>query len=170
MAVWKQAGRRGATALAIVGAALATTAAGDGVAHATRAPGAPAGALAAPADTTITIRTTGSSLEFSPARIALKQGTRVRIRYVNEGTLPHNFVLVRDADDIDMLGMAAFEAKKTDYVPLEHEDRLIAHTRLAVPGETVEFTFEVPPAGEYLFVCLYAGHYNMMIGTLRSLN
>jgi azurin len=121
------------------------------------------------ADTTITIRTTGSNLEFSPARVAAKEGTRVRIRYVNDGTLPHNIVLVTDESDIDMLGLAAFQASRTDYIPLEHEARMIAHTKLAVPGETVEMTFTVPPAGDYFLVCLYAGHYNMMVATFRSL-
>lgn len=124
---------------------------------------------AAPPDTTITIRTTGSNLQFTPDRISAKEGTRVRIRYVNEGTLPHNIVLVKDEDDIDLLGQAALDAKDTGYVPLEYRDRMIAYSTLATPGETVEITFEVPPAGEYFFVCLYSGHYNMMFGTMRSL-
>lgn len=120
-------------------------------------------------DTTITIHTTGSALEFTPARIAVRHGTRVRMRYVNAGTLPHNLVLVWDGDAIDRLGLAALDASETDYVPLQHEDEMIAHSRLAAPGDTVEVTFDAPPPGEYFFVCLYAGHYNMMIGTLRSL-
>jgi azurin len=122
-----------------------------------------------PVDSTITIRSTGSALEFSPSRIAVRHGARVRIRYVNAGTLPHNFVLVHNGDDIDLLGLAALDASETDYVPLEHDDKMIAHSPLAAPGDTVEVLFDVPPPGEYFFVCLYAGHYNMMVGTLRSL-
>ncbi|MGH7500481.1 MAG: plastocyanin/azurin family copper-binding protein [Longimicrobiales bacterium] len=122
-----------------------------------------------PADTTILIHTSGTNLEFMPSRISAKQGTRVTVRYVNEGTLPHNFVVVKAEDDIATLGRAAFKAQDTDYVPLEHESLMIAHSELATPGETVEVTFEMPPAGEYFFVCLYSGHYNMMVGTLRSL-
>lgn len=122
------------------------------------------------ADTVITIRSTGTNLEFLPARISAKQGTTVTVRYVNEGTLPHNFVVVKDEDDIDTLGRAAFDAKDTEYVPLQHESLMIAHSELAAPGETVEVTFVMPPPGEYFFVCLYSGHYNMMVGTLRSLN
>ena len=121
-------------------------------------------------DTTITIRSTGTNLEFLPARISAKQGTRVTVRYVNEGTLPHNFVVVRDENDIDTLGKAAFEAGDTEYVPLQHEALMIAHSALAAPGETVEVSFVMPPPGEYFFVCLYSGHYNMMVGILRSLN
>lgn len=123
----------------------------------------------APADTVIAIRTTGSNLEFSPSQIAVKAGTRVRIRYTNDGTLPHNIVLVKDEADIDMLGMAAFSAGETGYVPVKHADRMYAYSELAVPGTTVEIEFVAPPPGEYFFVCLYPGHYNMMIGTLRSL-
>ena len=121
------------------------------------------------ADTTITIHSSGADLEFLPARISAKQGTRVQIRYINEGTLPHNIVIVKNEDDIDIMGQAAFQAKETGYVPLEHKDKMIAYTELAAPGDTVEVTFVMPPAGEYLFVCMYAGHYNMMVGTLRSL-
>jgi uncharacterized cupredoxin-like copper-binding protein len=135
---------------------------------------APADARTAPvhtrADTVIEIRTTGSNLEFSPSRIAAKQGTTVTIRYANDGNLPHNFVLVKEEADIDVLGPAAFQAGDTHYVPLQHEAKMFAHSALAKPGETVEVTFDVPPPGEYYFVCLYPGHYNMMVGTLRSLN
>lgn len=120
-------------------------------------------------DTTINITSVGSDLQFLPDDIAAKAGTVLRIRYINEGTFPHNIVVVKNDDDIDPLGVAAFQAGSTDYVPLAMEDRMIAHSPLAAPGETVEFTFVVPPAGEYPFVCLYPGHYNMMLGTLRSL-
>jgi azurin len=150
------------TALIVVTSSAASDARAATLPHGERGP--------AVADTTISIHSTGSNLEFLPSRISAKQGTRVTIRYANEGTLPHNIVLVKDEADINMLGKAAFEAKETGYVPLEHADRLIAYSDLVVPGETVEVTFEVPPAGEYFFVCLYPGHYNMMVGTLRSLS
>lgn len=54
-------------------------------------------------------------------------------------------------------------------MPLAHRDRLIAWSKLASSGQTVEITFTVPPPGEYTFVCLFPGHYNMMLGTLRAL-
>ena len=128
-----------------------------------------AAATTADPDTTIEIRTFGSNLEFEPSTIAAKQGTVVRLRLINDGTLPHNLAVVKDESDIDVLGPAAFKAKDTGYVPLDQEDRMYAWTDLAAPGETVEVTFTVPPPGEYWFVCLYPGHYNMMVGTLKSL-
>lgn len=120
-------------------------------------------------DTTITIRTTGSDLEFVPSTIALRQGTRARIRYINNGAFPHNIAIVRAEADIDVLGVAAFKAASTGYVPMDEKERMFAWSELAEPGSTIEFTFVVPPPGEYPFVCLYSGHYNMMVGTLRSL-
>jgi plastocyanin len=127
------------------------------------------GGAAAPAvDTTITIRANSSSLEFDPPTIAAKNGTRVRIRFVNAGTLPHNIVLVRDDNDIDDLAAAAAKAGG-DYVPLAQKAKMIAYSTLASPGQTVDVTFVVPPPGEYTYVCLMSGHANAMIGTLRSL-
>jgi uncharacterized cupredoxin-like copper-binding protein len=118
-------------------------------------------------DTTITIKAVSSSLEFLPASIAVKQGTRVKLRLVNEGTLPHNFVLPKSEDDIDALAMAAM-AEGGDYVPDDMKGKLIAYTALASPGETVEVTFVAPPAGTYTYVCLMSGHAAMMLGTFRS--
>jgi uncharacterized cupredoxin-like copper-binding protein len=122
-----------------------------------------------PVDRTVTIRTSGSNLSFEPDAVSLKTGTRVRIQYVNDGVLPHNFVLLRSEDDLDDLGAAAYEAEATGFVPLDEKDKLIAYTALAAPGMTVTVTFVVPEPGEYTFVCLFPGHYNVMLGTLRAL-
>jgi plastocyanin len=120
-------------------------------------------------DTTVTIRATSSTLEFDPSMIALKQGTQVHLRFVNAGTLPHNFVLVRDEADIDALATAAMK-QGGDYVPTALKDRLIAWTPLTSPGQTVEVSFTVPPPGSYTYVCLMSGHANSMLGTFRSLH
>ena len=118
-------------------------------------------------DTTITIRANTSSLEFDPASISAKQGARVRLRFTNTGTLPHNFVLVRNEDDIDDLAATAAKAGG-EYVPTQ-KAKLIAYTTLASPGQTVEVTFVMPPPGEYTYVCFLTGHSNSMFGKLRSL-
>ena len=126
-------------------------------------------AQTAPApDTTIIVRANTSTLEFDPPKISARQGTRVRIRFVNVGTLPHNFVLVRNENDIDDLAAAASKVGG-DYVPLAQKAKLIAFTTLASPGQTVETTFVMPRPGEYTYVCLLSGHSNSMLGTLRSL-
>ncbi len=123
----------------------------------------------APADTTITIRASGSTLEFTPARVSARAGTRLRIRFINDGTLPHNLVLPRSDADIDTLALAAYQAGETGYVPMDLKSKLLGWTALASPGESVEATFVVPAAGEYTYVCLFPGHSNQMLGTLRAL-
>lgn len=128
----------------------------------------PMPAAAQAPDTTIVIRASSSTLEFVPAEIAVKQGKRVRIRFVNAGTLPHNIVFVRDDDDIDAMAAAAMR-EGGDYVPLAMKEKMLGYTRLASPAQTVEVTFVVPPPGEYTYVCLVSGHAGMMLGTLRSL-
>ena len=121
------------------------------------------------ADTTITIRASSSTLEFNPTRVSAKAGTRVRIRFVNDGTLPHNLVVPKNDEDIDTLAIAAYDAGGTGYVPLGLKEKLVAWTALASPGASVEATFVVPAAGEYTYVCLFPGHANSMLGTLRAL-
>jgi azurin len=120
-------------------------------------------------DTTITVRAISSTLEFVPARISLKTGTKLKLRFVNEGTLPHNFVLPKSDDDIDAMAVAAYQAGEHGFVPPDTRDKLIAFTRLASPGETVEVEFVVPAPGSYTYICLFPGHAANMLGTLRSL-
>jgi plastocyanin len=120
-------------------------------------------------DTTITIRAQSSTLEFAPASISVKTGMRLKLRFVNEGTLPHNFVLPRSDDDIDQLAVAAYQAAESGFVPAAWRDKLIAFTRLASPGETVEVDFVVPAPGSYTYVCVFPGHAVSMLGTLRAL-
>ena len=98
----------------------------------------------------------------------MKAGNVVRLRLLNAGTLPHNFVLVKSEDDIEDLAMAAMQ-EGGNYVPSTMKDRLYASTTLASPGQTVEVTFVAPPPGLYTYVCLMSGHAAMMLGKLRSL-
>jgi uncharacterized cupredoxin-like copper-binding protein len=130
---------------------------------------APVAVLHAQGDTTITIKAFSSTLEFVPANISLKAGTRVRLRFQNEGTYPHNFVLPKTDDDIDDLAAAAMNAGESGFVPVAMKDKLFAYTGLISAGEIGEVTLVVPPPGKYTYVCLFPGHAASMLGTLRSL-
>ena len=120
-------------------------------------------------DTTIIVRAEGPILEFIPGRLAAKNGLRVRIRFINDGLLPHNVVVPKDYDDLDELSQASMQSGSTGYIPMALKDKMLAFTKLASPGDTVDVVFVMPAAGEYTFVCLYPGHTNIMTGTLRSL-
>ncbi|HEY7566960.1 MAG TPA: plastocyanin/azurin family copper-binding protein [Gemmatimonadaceae bacterium] len=120
-------------------------------------------------DTTLVLRASGSTLEFLPARLSARSGTHVRIRFVNDGTLPHNVVVPKNDDDLDALATAAYNAGATGFVPLGDTAKLVVYTKLVSPGETAELSFVMPAPGEYRYVCLFPGHANSMLGTLRSL-
>jgi len=47
-------------------------------------------------------------------------------------------------------------------------DRIVSHSALAYPGDTVEWTFVVPPPGTYPYICTFSGHFTMMQGRLIS--
>lgn len=136
--------------------------------HAVFALLASSAAAQAPVDTTvITLKSSSSTLAFEPEEITVKHGKVVKLRFVNSGTLPHNFVLVKKEDDLDALAMAAME-EGGDYVPKHMKDKLFAFTKLASPSQTVEVVFPAPPPGLYTYVCLMSGHAAMMLGKLRS--
>jgi plastocyanin len=135
----------------------------------TSLPSKPPSQLTALPDTTLVLRAASSALEFQPPAISARQGTLVRLRFINAGTLPHNVVLVRDENDIDQLAIAAYQAAATGYVPVDLKAKLIAYSALASPGDTVEVSFTAPPPGVYRYVCLFPGHANSMWGTFRSL-
>ena len=122
--------------------------------------------MLAAVDTTITIRANGPELMFDPATITLKQGTRVRLRFVNMGTFAHNFILVRSDDDLDEMMQRALDANEN--VPLSLKSKMITYSNIAQPTRTVETAFVVPAPGDYTYVCLVEGHGNTMTGRLRS--
>ena len=116
---------------------------------------------------TVEIETTGIDLSYSVAEIEAKAGEKLTIRYVNASeTMSHNIVLVKGDEDIRPVGIAALKAHRNDYIPEDEMDRIFAYSELAHPGDTVEFTFTVPPPGVYPYICTYSGHFTMMQGRL----
>ena len=120
-------------------------------------------------DGVIAIEAVGNNLEYDTEAIEAKAGSELTIRFINTATSPmmtHNVVVVEKQEDVDAVGRAAITAQENDYIPPTHEDKIIAYTPLAAPGETVEVTFTVPPPGEYPYICTFPGHYVAMQGTL----
>src|SRR5262245_23573266 len=105
----------------------------------------------------VTIKASTSTLAFEPDNFTVKRGQFVKLRFENAGTLPHNFVVVKNEDDLDAIAQAAME-EGGDYVPKEMKDKLYAFTKLASPQNVVEVVFPAPPPGLYTYVCLMSGH------------
>lgn len=119
---------------------------------------------------TIVVGSEGANLSYDVTEIRAEAGSTLTIQYVNRGDLPHNVVLVKERSDINPVGVASLQASQTDYIPQDeaNQQRIIAYTTLAKPGETVFLTFTVPPPGTYPYICTYAGHFTMMQGELIS--
>lgn len=121
-------------------------------------------------DTTeVVIKTEGIDLSYSVPEIKAKAGDILRIQYVNESDMNHNIVVVKGEEDIRPVGVAALQAITNDWIPEKEMDRIIAYSDLAHSGDTVSFSFEVPPPGIYPYICTYSAHWTQMQGRLISI-
>src|SRR5262245_65247068 len=137
-------------------------------------PAAPAPAAAAAKGAGRTVELTGGDdMKFNTTTITAKPGETLHIVLKNIGTIPkiamaHNFVLLALGANVDEFIKASMGAAATEYIPPDKKAQVLASTKLAGPGETVEVTFKVPAkAGSYPYMCTFAGHYAAgMKGTL----
>lgn len=119
---------------------------------------------------TVVVKSTGTDLSYDVTEIRAEAGSTLTIRYENTSNMPHNIVFVNSRPDIQPVGVAALQAKETDYIPQDEavQEKIFGYTSLAKPGDTVHVTLTVPPAGTYPFICTYPGHFTMMQGDLIS--
>lgn len=138
-----------------------------GVMHASQS--VTAQSVTATAGKVVVIRTTGVELGYSVTTIRAKAGDTLTVRYdATASEMAHNIVLLRSEADIQPIGVAALAAHGTDYIPADKKDRIVSHSALAYPGDTIEWTFVVPPPGTYPYICTFSGHFTMMQGRLIS--
>ncbi len=117
---------------------------------------------------TLDIKSFGADFSYDITRINAKAGSELTLRYINSSDMPHNIILVGSEADIQIVGIAALQAFQNDYIPMNEENRMLAWTELARPGETVKVTFTIPEPGVYPYICTYPGHFTMMQGRLHS--
>jgi azurin len=127
------------------------------------APKAPA-ATAAAGGRTVQL-TGGDDMKYNLTKIEAKPGETIHVVLKSVGTIPkiamaHNFVVLKLGADATEFIKATMNARDTDYVPADQKAQILASTKLAGPGETVEVTFKVPAkAGTYPYMCTFPGHY-----------
>lgn len=114
----------------------------------------------------VELRSTGITLSYDVTEIRAKAGERLRIRFVNASDMVHNLVLVKAEADIHPIGIAAIAVPADELVLQEFADRILAASKLAYPGDTVELEFMVPAPGSYPYICTFSGHFTMMQGRL----
>jgi azurin len=129
-----------------------------------------AGLSADPAARTIAIKA-GDDMKFSVTKIVAKPGERLHVVLTSRGTLPklamaHNFVVLAKGTNAEAFVNASATARTTDYIAPAMRSKVIAATKLAGNGETVEVTFDAPKvAGNYDFICSFPGHF---LGGMRG--
>jgi azurin len=121
-------------------------------------------AKAAAAGRTIEL-TGGDDMKFNKTTIEAKPGETLHVVLKSIGTIPkiamgHNFVALKLGADVTEFVKASMNARDTEFVPADLKAQVLAATKIAGPGETVEVTFKVPAkAGSYPFMCTFPGHY-----------
>ena len=142
-----------------------------GTKPAAKAPAAPA--AAAKGGGRVVNLTGGDDMKYNLTTIEAKPGEMVHVVLKNVGTVPkiamaHNFVLLTLTADVNEYAKAAMMAQATEYLPTAEKAKVLASTKLAGHGETVEVSFKAPAkAGSYPYLCTVPGHYAAgMKGTL----
>jgi azurin len=113
------------------------------------------------------------AMKFSVTAIEAKPGEKITVKLTGQGAIPkvamaHNFVLLAAKTDANAFATAGAMSRPTDFIPPAMKDKVLAATKLAGNGETVEVTFDAPKTpGVYEFVCTFPGHFAAgMKGTL----
>ncbi|MEN3340311.1 MAG: hypothetical protein V7647_3987 [Acidobacteriota bacterium] len=153
-------------AAALTAASIAPLAAQGAAAPAgkTAKPAAPAAKKAAGAGRTVEING-GDDMKYSMTAIQAKPGETLHVVLKNVGAVPkvamaHNFVALKAGVDAAKFSQDAMTARDSDYVPAARKADILASTKLAGPGETVDVTFKAPAkAGVYPYMCTFPGHY-----------
>ncbi len=127
------------------------------------------------ADGVATVRLTGSDLmKYNLTRFTVHPGERVRLELTNIGHMPlttmgHNVVILQAGQDYRAFcGQVGAKggSLENDYVPPSLLGQVLAHTKLAGPGQTVSVEFTAPGPGEYPFVCTFPTHFVYMNGRM----
>lgn len=107
----------------------------------------------------IAMRETDDGMSFEPKSLSIAAGETVLLRFVNEGSVGHEFVMDTGAAILEH--KASMEASPE----MAHADPNAI--RLA-PGATGEIVWTFAIAGDFEFACLLPGHYESgMKGDLK---
>ncbi|PYR89594.1 MAG: azurin [Acidobacteria bacterium] len=112
--------------------------------------------------------TGGDTMKYDLASIRARPGERLHVVLKSIGTAPkivmaHNFVLLKAGVKPEEFVTAAMNARATDFIPSDMQDKVIAAKGLVGPGESIDVTFSAPAKpGTYTYLCSFPGHY--MVG------
>ena len=132
--------------------------------------------MAIPSDARVVdVQSTGIALNYDVTEIRMKADEKLIIRCRNASDMTHNLVIVKSEDDIYPVGIAALSAQANDSVPQtlnpkayfsQEQDRILASSRLAYPGDIVIVEFTPRGPGTYPYIRTYTAHFTMMQGRI----
>ena len=105
------------------------------------------------------------AMQYDVKLIQAKPGEALKVTLTAVGSMPkaemaHNFILLAKGTNVDAFVMDAAMARDTGYIPKAKASSVLASTKLAGGGETVEVVFNAPKEpGEYTFLCTFPAHY-----------
>lgn len=111
--------------------------------------------------------TADDQMKFNIEFFDVEPGQVVSLTLKNIGSMPkmsmgHNLVVLKQKTDEEAFVQASMNAPTTDYVPEDHADEIIVHTKLLGPGESDTIKFKAPTKkGRYTFICSFPGHYQV---------
>jgi uncharacterized cupredoxin-like copper-binding protein len=117
-------------------------------------------------DQTITLGTK-PGLKYDKTELTVKAGAKVKLTFINNDDMPHNFVVVPQGQAIAVgeLGTKlGLQAVKLSYIA--NTPKILFNATLVGPGSSQTIYFVAPKAGKYTYVCTVPGHFYVMQGTL----
>lgn len=126
------------------------------------------GGAASSGPVTIDIASDGENLAFDKKTLTVTAGQQVTLKFKNNSVAQqHNWVLVQggDANAKVIADGGIVAGLEADFLPAD-QSNVVAHTKVANGGESVEVSFTAPAAGTYQYICTVPGHYPLMVGTL----
>jgi len=105
------------------------------------------------------------AMQYDVKLIEAKPGEALKVALtavssMAKAEMSHNFILLAKGTNPDAFAMEAAMARDNNYIPKAKAAAVLASTKLAGGGETVEVVFNAPKEpGEYLYICTFPGHY-----------
>lgn len=105
-----------------------------------------------------------SAISYEPKEFTVAAFTAIKLNFMNQATtegMNHNAVIIPiDEAVADEIRAAGMKAGGPDFSPTD--SRIIAKTKMLLPGESDAITFETPGPGKYHVICTFPGHKAMV--------
>jgi uncharacterized cupredoxin-like copper-binding protein len=99
------------------------------------------------------------AMRFAPDAIGVKLGETVRFVIKNDGKMMHEMVIGTRTE------LDEHAALMLKFPNMEHDEPYMAHVS---PGKSGEIVWQFNRAGDFMFACLIAGHYQAgMVGRIK---